>query len=302
MVPSHILITLRWRKTKMANVDGKMLGKYGLWMTGAVATGVAGYFLYKYIQKVAAQKIADEEKQIQKEKLEDPANSGNSIVINGVEYDGSPADVAKYIVQNAIEKDAEDAKNGVNWDGTPREEVVEQDLPKKTEKVKKKRPEKGEKPVMTDYAALSKKMTKEPLKEVAKEILGDEAVEETEEDPDEAHVISFEEFAMGQQKGFSKMSLTYYEKDDVLCDPNKEVVHTPEELLGPDGLLKFGEESGDPDCVYIRNPLTSTDYDVVILHNKSYQIEVLGVKPERKPERNRRVVRKVTNMDEESDE
>jgi len=285
----------------MTSAEGKTLGKYGLWMVGAVATGVAGYFLYTYIRKVAAQKVEEEESRIREEKLTDPEDSGNSIVINGVEYDGSPADLAKFIVNNAVEKDVEDAKNGVNWDGTPRGEDWEPKLSeKKTRKAGKEQNKKVEKPKMTDYSALSKKLAKEPLNEIAKEILGDEAVEETEENPDDAHVISLEDFSRGQQQGYGKMVLTLYEKDDVLCDPNNEVVHTPEEYLGPEGLLKFGEKSGDPDTVYIRNPLTSTDYEVVVLRKKSYQIEVLGVKPERS---RRATTRKVSKMiDEDTDE
>ncbi len=251
------------------NIDYKTIGKYGLLTAGGLAAAATSYFLYKYVEK----KIKDKEAEAEQLEID---------WVKGVEIAESYSQTSEDVVVDESALDEEPLENSEK----PLSPI---------EAAKKMKKEKTQVQI-TDYAALSRKLMKSPLKDIAKEHLGEEAVEETEQDSNDPTVITMEEYYVANSKGFEKMVLTYYEKDDVLCDPNNEVVPVPEALLGPDGLLKFGNGSGDPDTVYIRNPLTSTVYEVVMLH-KSYQTEVLGVKPERK----RGKTRKVTKIDDDQD-
>lgn len=52
---------------------------------------------------------------------------------------------------------------------------------------------------------------------------------------------------------FDKVSLTYFEGDDVLSNERDEVILAQDETVGFDNLGKFGHGSNDPDVVYICN-------------------------------------------------
>lgn len=152
-----------------------------------------------------------------------------------------------------------------------------------------------------DYQALSQKKS---VNEVAKEILGDKAipaanskVESVNEDPE---VISLDEWTNGAYN-HEKVTLTFFSLDNTLADQNEQMIQNAVYLLGEDWADKFGEDSLDPDVVYIRNYRLASDFEVVRL-KKSYAETVLGEpvvqkkKAAAKPG-NRKIVKKVIDDD-----
>lgn len=96
------------------------------------------------------------------------------------------------------------------------------------------------------------------------------------------YVISYEEFSE-EHPEFSKITLTYFDADDVLCDDREEIIPDKEYSIGEDSLEHFGEDSNDKDVVYVRNERLSTDYEVVRSQG-SYEAVILGMQ-EPKPKK-----------------
>ena len=89
------------------------------------------------------------------------------------------------------------------------------------------------------------------------------------------YVISLDTFG-NENPDYDKISISYYEDDDTLADEQDEIMQEVEGTIG-EALLCFGDQSDDPDVVYVRNERLSIDYEVVRLH-RSYQEAVLGIK------------------------
>jgi hypothetical protein len=81
--------------------------------------------------------------------------------------------------------------------------------------------------------------------------------------PDQPYVIHREEFA--EINGYTGVTLTYYEGDDVLVDEDNRPVENKSVLVGDDNLsrFKFGHGSGDPHLVFIRNDSLHVDIEVI---------------------------------------
>ena len=60
---------------------------------------------------------------------------------------------------------------------------------------------------------------------------------------------------------YDQESLIYYAGDETLVNDQNEMVPDPESLVGIN-LGNFGEDSGDPDRVYVRNERLMTDFEV----------------------------------------
>jgi hypothetical protein len=152
----------------------------------------------------------------------------------------------------------------------------------------------------TDYAAISKKDDKGTLEEVAKELLGEEVVDEVAK-PMEPYLISYDTYAVNTNVQEKKV-FTYFAVDKVLADENNSEVAFPKSVLGDDALERFGEESDDPDTVYIRDPMLEVDYEVVRV-KQSYKVTVLGI-PDVKPgkQRNLRNTKKVETHEPDDEE
>lgn len=88
----------------------------------------------------------------------------------------------------------------------------------------------------------------------------------------EPHIIDFDEFS--KPSCLDKVTFTYYSKDDTMADDNEDIVDDEKYLLGDFGRC-FGQESGDPHVVYIRNEKVGCDYEV-IWTNDSYA-ESIGI-------------------------
>jgi hypothetical protein len=109
------------------------------------------------------------------------------------------------------------------------------------------------------------------------------------------YIISVD--AYSEQPNYTKEPITYYESDATYSDSNEMIISDPERVLGANLHLHFGEESEDPDVVYVRNEDTQTDYEVIRIH-KSYKTEVLGEPEEpKKPSRGGRKGKAVKNDD-----
>lgn len=76
---------------------------------------------------------------------------------------------------------------------------------------------------------------------------------------------------------YSRVSYTYYDEDDIVCDENEVRVDDVEDLIGPDALHAFGKNPMNPEnVVYVRNAWDETLYEITCIHN-SYGRVVLGI-------------------------
>ncbi len=92
--------------------------------------------------------------------------------------------------------------------------------------------------------------------------------------PDFPYVIHYDET---QELDYQSITLTWYEKDDVLCNERDEIID-PEDrnnVIGDKNLERFGHGSNDPVVVYIRNDRMELMYEVVKSPN-AYAEEVHG--------------------------
>lgn len=89
-------------------------------------------------------------------------------------------------------------------------------------------------------------------------------------------VISQLEFEHGTGEN-ENVSLTWYEEDKILADFQDEKFDDPEDVIG-DAIHRFGQDSGDPDTVYVRNNKINIDYDIS-RHPGSYWRSVHNMEP-----------------------
>lgn len=91
----------------------------------------------------------------------------------------------------------------------------------------------------------------------------DEEKEAESRDPERPYVISEDEF-LGPETQFDQISLTYFAGGSVpiLADDGDAIMDDIEATVGLDNLSRFGHGSNDPNIVYIRNNVRSTDYEV----------------------------------------
>lgn len=96
--------------------------------------------------------------------------------------------------------------------------------------------------------------------------------------PDIPFAIGFEEFNENEA-GHEQTTLTYYSEDDTLVDAQDKPIDSVDYTIGDDNLNRFGDGSGDPNVVYVRNPKIEMDFEV-IRENGSYQKAVFGTDPD----------------------
>ena len=103
----------------------------------------------------------------------------------------------------------------------------------------------------------------------------DYEVEKRRRSPDQPYVIHYDE--RHEFEGYSEVTLSYYEADDVLCNERDEIIDPEhrEEMVGEGNLERFGHGSNDPHVVYIRNDKLEIVFEVVKSPN-SYAEEVHG--------------------------
>lgn len=99
-----------------------------------------------------------------------------------------------------------------------------------------------------------------------------------EHDPEVPYIITVNEFMQGEQD-FEKITVTYYEGDEVLVDERDEVIHDLEGTVSSSCLNFFGQGSNDDSIVYVRNEKLEVDFEVV-RHQGRYTVVVLGMDDE----------------------
>lgn len=99
-----------------------------------------------------------------------------------------------------------------------------------------------------------------------------ETIEDETHDFEPISIISMAEFANAE--GFDCITLNYWD-DDIVTDQHNNPIDRPEQILGDEALVSFGELSEDPDVVYVRNLNNKAMYEVVRM-NKEYTAERLG--------------------------
>jgi hypothetical protein len=151
-----------------------------------------------------------------------------------------------------------------------------------------------------DYTKFAKGELSELVKPYTSSI--DEESKKANAKPEKIMIISLDAFE--SDRGFNKEPIAYYEDDTTFANTQEEIIDDPVSIFGPNVHLHFGEESDDPDIVYVRNENNGVDYEITRVHN-SYSIVVMGMPPEPPKEtkaKRRRNVRKVTAHDDEDNE
>ena len=89
------------------------------------------------------------------------------------------------------------------------------------------------------------------------------------------YIISSREFEHGDND-YSQNTLTYFEGDDVLVDERDKPIHNKSNVIGDAGNLRFGDQSNDPNVVYIRNEHLEVDFEVC-RSSGTFTEEILGI-------------------------
>jgi hypothetical protein len=93
-------------------------------------------------------------------------------------------------------------------------------------------------------------------------------------DTSKPYVVDQDDF-MGNATGFGQNTLTWYEADDTLVDERDQPIANPDDVVGPQFRVQFGEYSSDEKTVHIRNEKLGLEFEVVKSEG-SYKREVLG--------------------------
>lgn len=89
-----------------------------------------------------------------------------------------------------------------------------------------------------------------------------EALRKARENQEVPYPINAAEFHNTQQ-WYEKITLTYFEGNDVLTDDREDPIDNPEELVGTDYKNLFGMiDENEPDIVMIRNDRNGCDYEI----------------------------------------
>lgn len=93
---------------------------------------------------------------------------------------------------------------------------------------------------------------------------------------DQPYILHRDEF-FDEETHYGQTTLTYYSVDKKLTDERDAPLYNQGDVVGD--CLRFGHGSGDPHVVYIRNNKLHAEYEV-LLHESSYDVEVLGLDAE----------------------
>lgn len=94
----------------------------------------------------------------------------------------------------------------------------------------------------------------------------------------EPFIIHRDEWNAGEMD-YEQMSLTYFEGDDVLINDLDKVIEDQDSVIGLSNMLKWGHGAGDPNMLFIRNPVLGMDLEVTRSMG-SYASEVHGIEAE----------------------
>ncbi len=91
--------------------------------------------------------------------------------------------------------------------------------------------------------------------------------------PERPYVIHVDEYMTDEMGWDSQSTLTWYDKDQILCDSHDHPIHNPNVIVGMP--IRFGHGSNDPNVVYVRNEVLKAEYEI-LRDSGSYQEIVLG--------------------------
>lgn len=89
----------------------------------------------------------------------------------------------------------------------------------------------------------------------------EDEIEEDYIDMGDPRIISMSEYA--NDSNYAHVTLLYFDEDDILTDSKRNPINRPDNLLGEDALVSFGELSEDEDIVYVFNGQKNCMYEVV---------------------------------------
>lgn len=89
-------------------------------------------------------------------------------------------------------------------------------------------------------------------------------------------VVTTQEFFEEDEDDYSRITITYWEEDDILADEREQMIPDIDALVGHDNLKYFGKGSGDESIVYVRNDKIKADFEIV-KDPRSYSEVVLGL-------------------------
>lgn len=75
-----------------------------------------------------------------------------------------------------------------------------------------------------------------------------------------------------------KIELVYFRGDGIMVDDQDEIIDDIEYLIGEDNLMELGNDPQFPNMMYIRNPKTGADYEI-IQNESSFREVILGEPP-----------------------
>lgn len=105
---------------------------------------------------------------------------------------------------------------------------------------------------------------------------------------------------------FETKTLDYYEGDEVLHDPEYDMVMTSEEadaLLGPNALNGFGGDPNNPtEILYICNEINGTLYYVELIHGNFNDTTEYATAPQEEPNEEAQEVYPAYEVDEDEEE
>lgn len=253
-----------------------------------IGAGVTTLVLKRHYQKIADEEIASV-KATYKKHYDDLAGKGDITDVDDgnpwVDSPSVPPIVAPHEPTNynkvptAEEKRAEAIKlaNGLGYASQTREEPDVVDITKVTVMVDNDALDtsKPERVYIADTSVPSVPIMEGYDPSPAEEDAMDALIDDEEKDPKTPYVISVEDYMEGED-GFESHTLTYYEKDQQLCDDMDQLIPDVRQTVGFGNLQKFGKMSGNGDTVYIRNHERKADYEVV-RDPGSYREEVLNI-------------------------
>ena len=96
------------------------------------------------------------------------------------------------------------------------------------------------------------------------------------EHPDQPYLITVQEFMSDEPFYHDKLSYEYYPNGDVLVDPTEEPIAQRDTIVGQIFMDHFGNQSEDPEIVYVRNKNLRADFEIT-RNDANYQTHVAGL-------------------------
>ena len=93
---------------------------------------------------------------------------------------------------------------------------------------------------------------------------------------EKAFVVTTEEFFEDDDDDYSRITITYWEEDDILADEREQMIPDIDALVGHDNLKHFGKGSDDESILYVRNDKIKADFEIV-KDPRSFSEVVLGI-------------------------